>query len=78
MNVANGNLGTDCNIEDGECVVYTQYDLHDGYPHDEFSRDKLMVNGSDELSVKEVNYSSLINNGLTPQNIIIMRVVSLA
>ena len=72
QNVANGNLGTDCNIEDGECVVYTQYDLHDGYPHDEFSRDKLMVNGSDELSVKEVNYSSLINNGLTPQNIIIV------
>ena len=72
QNVANDNLGTDCNIEDGECVVYTQYDLHDGYPHDEFSRDKLMVNGSDELSVKEVNYSSLINNGLTPQNIIIV------
>ena len=72
QNVANGNLGTDCNIEDGECVVYTQYDLQDGYPHDEFSRDKLMVNGSDELSVKEVNYSSLINNGLTPQNIIIV------
>ena len=72
QNVANGNLGTDCNIEDGECVVYTQYDLHDGYPHDEFSRDKLMVNGSDELSVKEVNYSSMINNGLTPQNIIIV------
>ena len=72
QNVANGNLGTDCNIEDGECVVYTQYDLHDGYPHDEFSRDKLMVNGSDELSVKEVNYSSLINNGLTPKNIIIV------
>lgn len=72
QNVANGNLGTDCNIEDGECVVYTQYDLHDGYPHDEFSRDIFTVNGSHELSVKEVNYSSLINNGLTPQNIIIV------
>ena len=72
QNVANGNLGTDCNIEDGECVVYTQYDLHDGYPHDEFTRDIYTVNGSDKLSVKEVNYSSLINNGLTPQNIIIV------
>ena len=72
QNVANGNLGTDCNIEDGECVVYTQYDLHDGYPHDEFSRDIFTFNGSHELSVKEVNYSSLINNGLTPQNIIIV------
>ena len=72
QNVANGNLGTDCNIEDGECVVYTQYDLHDGYPHDEFSRDIFTFNGSHELSVKEVNYSSLINNGLTPQSIIIV------
>ena len=72
QNVANGNLGTDCNIEDGECVVYTQYDLHDGYPHDEYSRNVIAVNGSDELDVKKVNYSSLINNGLTPQNIIIV------
>ena len=69
---ANDNLGAGCNIGRGECVVYTQYDLHDGYPHDEFTRDIYTVNGSDKLSVKEVNYSSLINNGLTPQNIIIV------
>ena len=69
---ANDNLGAGCNIGRGECVVYTQYDLHDGYPHDEFSRDIFTFNGSHELSVKEVNYSSLINNGLTPQNIIIV------
>ena len=69
---ANDNLGTGYNIGNRECVVFTQYDLHDGYPHDEFSRDKFMVNGVDELSVKEVNYSSLINNGLTPQSIIIV------
>ena len=68
----NDNLGAGCNIGRGECVVYTQYDLHDGYPHDEFTRDIYTVNGSDKLSVKEVNYSSLINNGLTPQNIIIV------
>ena len=68
----NDNLGAGCNIGRGECVVYTQYDLHDGYPHDEFSRDIFTFNGSHELSVKEVNYSSLINNGLTPQNIIIV------
>ena len=69
---ANDSLGTDCNIGKGECVVYTQYDLHDGYPHDEYSRNVIAVNGSDELDVKKVNYSSLINNGLISQNIIVV------
>ena len=69
---ANSSLGTDCNIGESECVVYTQYNLHDGYPHDEFSKDFITVNGTDDLSVKEEIYSSLINNGLTPQNIIIV------
>ena len=72
INDANSSLGTDCNIGESECVIYTQYNLHDGYPHDEFSKDVITVNGTDNLSVKEVNYSSLINNGLTPQNIIIV------
>ena len=72
INDANSSLGTDCNIGESECVVYTQYNLHDGYPHDEFSKDVITVNGTDNLRVKEVNYSSLINNGLTPQNIIIV------
>ena len=71
-NDANSSFGTDCNIGERECAVYTQYNLHDGYPHDEFSKDFITVNGTDDLSVKEVNYSSLINNGLTPQNIIIV------
>ena len=69
---ANSSLGTDCNIGERECAVYTQYNLHDGYPHDEFSKDFITVNGTDNLRVKEVNYSSLINNGFTPQNIIIV------
>lgn len=72
INDANSSLGTDCNIGESECVVYTQYNLHDGYPHDELSKDVITVNGTDNLRVKEVNYSSLINNGLTPQNIIIV------
>ena len=72
INDANSSLGTDCNIGERECAVYTQYNLHDGYPHDEFSKDFITVNGTDNLRVKEVNYSSLINNGLTPQNIIIV------
>ena len=72
INDANSSLGTDCNIGESECAVYTQYNLHDGYPHDEFSKDVITVNGTDNLRVKEVNYSSLINNGLTPQNIIIV------
>ena len=72
INDANSSLGTDCNIGESECVVYTQYNLHDGYPHDEFSKDFITVNGTDNLRVKEVNYSSLINNGFTPQNIIIV------
>ena len=72
INDANSSLGTDCNIGERECAVYTQYNLHDGYPHDEFSKDFITVNGTDDLRVKEVNYSSLINNGLTPQNIIIV------
>jgi len=72
INDANSSLGTDCNIGESECVIYTQYNLHDGYPHDEFSKDVITVNGTDNLRVKEVNYSSLINNGLTPQNIIIV------
>ena len=71
-NDANSSLGTGCNIGESECVIYTQYNLHDGYPHDEFSKDVITVNGTDNLKVKEVNYSSLINNGLTPQNIIIV------
>ncbi len=72
INDANSSLGTDCNIGERECAVYTQYNLHDGYPHDEFSKDFITVNGTDNLRVKEVNYSSLINNGFTPQNIIIV------
>ena len=72
INDANSSLGTDCNIGESECVIYTQYNLHDGYPHDEFSKDVITVNGTDNLRVKEVNYSSLINNGFTPQYIIIV------
>ena len=72
QSASNEYLGTDYEIGNKECVIYTQYDLHDGYPHDEFTDDTVAVNGSEELSVKEVSYSSLINNGITSRNIFIV------
>ena len=72
QSASNEYLGTDYEIGNKECVIYTQYDLHDGYPHDEFKDDTVAVNGSEELSVKEVSYSSLINNGITSRNIVIV------
>lgn len=68
---ANDYLGVSSDVDRNECIVYTQYNPHDGYPHEEFNRKNYYVGGM-EFDVRQTKYSTLVNNAITIKHVVIV------
>jgi len=71
----NKALGKDLDIRHGECIIYSQYSLDDGYRHEDkfgstysIMTDKLNL----KYHIKSVKYKVLINKDMTPRYCIIL------
>lgn len=61
-----GLIRIDGNINKGECILFSQYGLHDGYPHYDTIDDSAIVLSKDEFKesykIKKIRHDVLIND----------------